>query len=412
VSQTIRRPLTAAAKLVSVLAAVLSAAGCARKAPPPPPPTVIVAAPLSMTVVDWDDYDGQFIAVNSVDIRPRVSGYLMKVGFRDGDMVRKGQVLFEIDPRPYQAALDQAKGVLAHDQAALVNAQEQLARGRTLVAAKAISQQAFELLDAAERQAEADLATGKANVQAAALNVQFTRVTAPLAGRISDRRVAPGNLVTADTTVLTNIASINPIWFQFTGSEALYLKYQHEAQSGARPSSRTAATPVEIQLQDDATYRWRGRMDFVDNQIDPGSGAIRQRAVIENPDNFLTPGMFGHLRLQGSGPYPALLVPDTAILTDLNRRVVYVVGTDGQVSERPITPGPLYRGLRVIRAGLSPTDRVIIDGLTRAKPGAKASPKSGSITPLAPPGPSTENPSYSEPLPTSAAPAADAPRAK
>ncbi len=411
-SQTIRRPLTAAAKLVSVLAAVLSAAGCARKAPPPPPPTVIVAAPLSMTVVDWDDYDGQFIAVNSVDIRPRVSGYLMKVGFRDGDMVRKGQVLFEIDPRPYQAALDQAKGVLAHDQAALVNAQEQLARGRTLVAAKAISQQAFELLDAAERQAEADLATGKANVQAAALNVQFTRVTAPLAGRISDRRVAPGNLVTADTTVLTNIASINPIWFQFTGSEALYLKYQHEAQSGARPSSRTAATPVEIQLQDDATYRWRGRMDFVDNQIDPGSGAIRQRAVIENPDNFLTPGMFGHLRLQGSGPYPALLVPDTAILTDLNRRVVYVVGTDGQVSERPITPGPLYRGLRVIRAGLSPTDRVIIDGLTRAKPGAKASPKSGSITPLAPPGPSTENPSYSEPLPTSAAPAADAPRAK
>jgi RND family efflux transporter MFP subunit len=412
VSHKIRRPLTAAAKLVSVLAAVVAASGCARKAPPPPPPTVIVATPLSLSVVDWDDYDGQFIAVNSVDIRPRVSGYLMKVGFRDGDRVRKGQVLFEIDPRPYQAALDQAKGVLAHDQAALINAQEQLARGRTLVAAKAISQQAFELLEAAERQAEADLATGKANVQAAALNVQFTKVTAPLEGRISDRRVAPGNLVTADTTVLTNIASVNPIWFQFTGSEALYLKYQREAQSGARPSSRSAPTPVEIQLQDDTTYRWKGRMDFVDNQIDPGSGAIRQRAVIENPDNFLTPGMFGHLRLQGSGPYPALLVPDTAILTDLNRRVVYVVGTDGQVSERPITPGPLYRGLRVIRAGLSPTDRVIIDGLTRAKPGAKASPKSGSITPLAPPGPSTENPSYSEPLPTSAAPAADAPRAK
>ncbi len=411
-SHKIRRPLTAAAKLVSVLAAVVAASGCARKAPPPPPPTVIVATPLSLSVVDWDDYDGQFIAVNSVDIRPRVSGYLMKVGFRDGDRVRKGQVLFEIDPRPYQAALDQAKGVLAHDQAALINAQEQLARGRTLVAAKAISQQAFELLEAAERQAEADLATGKANVQAAALNVQFTKVTAPLEGRISDRRVAPGNLVTADTTVLTNIASVNPIWFQFTGSEALYLKYQREAQSGARPSSRSAPTPVEIQLQDDTTYRWKGRMDFVDNQIDPGSGAIRQRAVIENPDNFLTPGMFGHLRLQGSGPYPALLVPDTAILTDLNRRVVYVVGTDGQVSERPITPGPLYRGLRVIRAGLSPTDRVIIDGLTRAKPGAKASPKSGSITPLAPPGPSTENPSYSEPLPTSAAPAADAPRAK
>jgi RND family efflux transporter MFP subunit len=412
VRQKCRRSLTDAAKLVSVIAAVVGAYGCAPKPAAPPPPTVIVANPLAMTVVDWDDYDGQFIAVDSVDIRPRVSGYLMSVGFHDGDRVKKGQVLFVIDPRPYQAALDQAKGVEAHDQAALINAQEQLARGRTLVAAKAISQQAFELLEAAERQAQADLATGKANVQAAALNVQFTKVTAPLAGRISDRRVAPGNLVTADTTVLTNIASVNPIWFQFTGSEALYLKYQHEAQNGTRPSSRTAPTPVEIQLQDDPTYRWKGRMDFVDNQIDPGSGAIRQRAVIENPDNFLTPGMFGHLRLMGSGPYPALLVPDTAVLTDLNRRVVYVVGADGKVSEKPITPGPLYRGLRVIRAGVAPTDRIVIDGLLRAKPGAKVSPKSGAIAPLAPPGPSTENPSYSEPMPTAAAPAADVPAVK
>lgn len=362
-----------------------------------------------MTVVDWDDYDGQFIAVDSVDIRPRVSGYLIKVDFRDGEMVRKGQALFEIDPRPYQAVLDQAKGLQAHDQAALVNAQEQLSRGRTLLAAHAVSQQSFELLDAAERQAAADLLTARANVQAAALNVAFTHVTAPLAGRISDRRVAPGNLVTADTTLLTNIASINPIWFQFTGSEALYLKYQHEAQNGTRPSSRSAPTPVEISLQDDSTYRWKGRMDFVDNQIDPGSGAIRQRAVIENPNGFLTPGMFGHLRLEGSGPYPALLIPDTAVLTDLNRRIVYVVGADGKVVERGITAGPLYRGLRVIRSGVAPGDLVIIDGLSRAKPGAKVSARRGVIAPPAASSGAEDHTGYVEPLPTAAAPAADVP---
>jgi len=402
--------LTAAAKIVIALAAVLAASGCAKKAPAPQPPAVIVAAPLAMTVVDWDDYDGQFIAVDSVDIRPRVSGYLMKVGFRDGDMVRKGQVLFDIDPRPYQAALDQAKGVEAHDAAALTNAQEQLTRGQTLVAAHAVSQQAFETLQAAQRQAEADLVTAKANVAAAALNVTFTHVTAPLAGRISDRRVAPGNLVTADTTVLTNIASINPIWFQFTGSEALYLKYQHEAQNGSRASSRSAPTPVEVQLQDEANYRWKGRMDFVDNQIDAGSGAIRQRAVIDNPGNFLTPGMFGHLRLQGSGPYRALLVPDTAILTDLNRRVVYVAAPGGRVVEKPVTPGPLYRGLRVIRDGLSADDAVIIDGITRARPGAKVSPRRGEITAAPTSAPAASG--YSEPMPTAAAPAADIAGAK
>jgi RND family efflux transporter MFP subunit len=403
-------PLTAAAKLVSALVAVLAVSGCAQKAPAPPPPTVTVAAPLAMTVVDWDDYDGQFIAVDSVDIRPRVSGYLVKVGFRDGDMVRKGQVLFDIDPRPYQAALDQAKGAEAHAVAALTNAQQQLTRGQALIAAHAVSQQAFESLQATERQAQADLVTAKANVAAAALNVTFTHVTAPLAGRISDRRVAPGNLVTADTTVLTNIASINPIWFQFTGSEALYLKYQHEAQNGTRASSRSAPTPVEVQLQDEPTYRWKGRLDFVDNQIDPGSGAIRLRAVIDNPNNFLTPGMFGHLRLQGSGPYRALMAPDTAILTDLNRRVVYVVATDGKVLEKPITPGPLYRGLRVIRDGLAPGDAVIIDGLTRARPGAKVSPRRGQITPAAASASPTQG--YSEPMPTAAAPAADVAGAK
>jgi RND family efflux transporter MFP subunit len=385
-------------------------AGCGPSKPPPPPaPKVAVAQPLRMNIVDWDDYEGQFIAVDSVDIRPRVSGYLLSVGFKDGDMVRKGQVLFQIDPRPYEAALGQAKGIEAHDEAAVVNAQEQLVRGRTLVAAHAISQQAFEVLDATERQAAADLVTAKANVAAQALNVEFTRVTAPLAGRVSDRRVAPGNLVTQDVTVLTNITSIDPIWFQFTGSEALYLKYQRQAQNGARRSSRVAPTPVQIQLQDEPGYSWRGRMDFVDNQIDPASGVIRQRAVIENPDNFLTPGMFGHLRLLGSGAYPALLIPDTAISSDLNQRVVLVLGPNSVLRQKAVSVGPLYRGLRVIRSGVGPDDLVVVDTLVRARPGLKITPRRTAVTPgpVLPANPAA--PGYINPVPTAASPAADAP---
>ncbi|HWF00989.1 MAG TPA: efflux RND transporter periplasmic adaptor subunit [Caulobacteraceae bacterium] len=387
-------PLTLACALAAV------GAGCAPKAPPAPPPaTVMVATPLPMRMVDWDNYDGQFTAVDSVDVRPRVSGYLLRVDFKDGDLVRKGQVLFEIDPRPYQASLDQAKGAEAHAAASLINARQQLERGKTLLAAKAISQQAYETLDAAGRQAAADLQSAQATVKAQALNVGFTKVVAPLAGRVSDRRVAPGNLVAADTTVLTNIASIDPIWFQFTGSEALFLKTRHAAQAATR-----AATPVEIQLQDESGYRWRGRLDFVDNQIDAGSGAIRQRAVVENPSHFLTPGMFGHARVAGSAPYDALMVPDTAVGTDLNQRVVLVAGPDGTAHERPVSVGPLWRGLRVIRGGVGPSDLIIVDGLQRARAGAKIHAQRTALTPPPQPPPS-ESQGFSEPVPSAASPA-------
>jgi RND family efflux transporter MFP subunit len=335
-------------------------------------------------VTDWDDYVGQFVAVDSVDIRPRVSGYLIGIGFKDGDLVKKGQVLFLIDPRPYQATLDQAKGQEAHAVAAAQNARTEAARGQTLLAAKAISAQAYDALVATDRQAAADLLAAQASVRTAALNLQFTRVTAPLAGRISDRRVAPGNLVTADTTILTNIVNLNPIRFAFTGSEALYLKYQRLNASGARASSRVNATPVQIRLQDEPTYRWNGRMDFVDNSLDTGSGTIRGRAVVDNPNYFLTPGMFGHMRLMGSGPYRGLLIPDQAITTDQGRQIVYVVGGDDKVSQHVIDPGPLYDGLRVIRSGVAANDRVVIDGLQRAKPGAKVTPRAGHIVAQAP----------------------------
>ena len=211
------------------LALTAFVAGCGKKAEPAPhPPTVIVSTPLQMNIVDWDDYVGQFVAVDSVDVRPRVSGYLQSVGFKDGDIVRKGQLLFVLDPRPYQASLDQAKGQEAHAVAAAANARTEAARGQTLLAAKAISAQALDALVASDRQAAADLLAAEANVRTAALNLEFTRVIAPLGGRVSDRRIAPGNLVTADTTILTNIVNLNPIRFAFTGSEAVYLKYQRE----------------------------------------------------------------------------------------------------------------------------------------------------------------------------------------
>ena len=362
----LRRP---AAALVA--AALLAGAlwGCGAKSTPPPASKVTVATPLAMNVIDWDDYVGQFTAIDSVDVRPRVSGYLLGVGFKDGEMVRKGQTLFAIDPRPYEAAAEQTRGQVARAAATLVNAQGELARGRTLLAARAISQQSFDTLVAGERQAAADAQSARGAARAATLNLGFTKVIAPISGRISDRRVAPGNLVTADVTVLTNIVSLDPIRFAFTGSEALYLKYQRENQAGTRLSSRTMANPVEVRLQDEPTWRWKGHMDFVDNALDTGSGTIRGRAVIANPDHFLTPGMFGHLRLLGSGSYPALLVPDAAVVTDQERQIVYVVGADGVARMQPVELGPIASGLRVVRKGLKAGDLVVVEGVQRAQAG-------------------------------------------
>ena len=349
-----------------------SLGACSKKAPPPaPPPLVVTAHPLQQRVIDWDDFVGRFEAVDSVDVRPRVSGYLDRIDFRDGDIVRKGQVLFEIDPRPYQAALDQARGIEAHDEAALNDATIERKRAEGLFAARAISQQELTTRIATEQQASADLLSAQAAVRTAELNLGWTKVTAPITGRVSDRRVAPGNLITADQTLLTNIVDLDPIRFSFVGPESIYLKYERANQAGTRISSRRMANPVLIRLQDETSYRWQGHMDFVDNQLDTQSGTIRGRAVVPNPNYFLTPGLFGHLRLLGSGSYATLLVPDAAVVTDQTRQVVYVVNPQGLVSERLVTTGTLVGEMRVIRQGLTPEDVVIVDGLTRARPGQK-----------------------------------------
>src|SRR5499427_9932426 len=364
---------TTVASLPAILGALCAA--CSKPAPPPDtPPTVEVAAPLAERVADWDDYSGRFEPVDSVEVRPRVSGAIQSVNFDDGQLVKQGELLFVIDARPYAAQLAHAKAQLAGARAQLANADAELKRAQALVGARLVSEADTEVRIAAQQQAAADVAAAEATLQTQELNLSFTRVTAPLAGRASYRRLAPGNIVTADTTVLTTIVSENPIRFLFDVPESALLKYKREADGGARASS------VDIRLQDEPEYRWKGRVDFLDNALDRSSGTIRLRAVVDNPDGFISPGMFGQLRLFAGKPFDALLVPDQSIVTDQTRQVVYVVAADGVVGQKVVRPGRLIDGLRVIREGLAPTDRIIISGVQRARPGRTVAVKEGVVT--------------------------------
>lgn len=367
------RVLAACALVTLVLSGCGNSAEGQAQAEPPP---VSVAAPLSRQVTEWDDFVGRFEAVQTVDVRARVGGYIQAVHFRDGQMVRRGQLLFTLDPRPAQAALAAARAAVSQAEAQLNLARTSFARAESLLESQAVSQAEFDTAQAAVAQAEAALASAQAAVRARQLDLEFTRVTAPASGRVSDRRVDVGNLVAGGSSaadVLTTIVSGGPIHFTFEGSEALLLKYRRDANSGG-------STPVRIRLQDEPDYRWSGTLDFTDNAIDTASGTIRLRAVVNNADGFLTPGMFGHARVAGSGAYQALLVPDAAIVTDGVRRVVYVVGADGVVAAKPVQLGPLADGLRVISSGLAPDDRVIINGLQRARPGQPVTAQAAEIT--------------------------------
>lgn len=357
--------------------ALLLVAACSGEKPPaaPPPSGVTVAVPLQRDVVDWDEYVGRFEAIQDAEIRPRVSGTIDRVLFTDGQYVRSGQPLFTIDPRPYRAALAQAQAQSAKAQASLANARSELARAGKLLAAQAISREEFEQKQADVGTAAADLAAGRASLDTARLNLTFTTVRSPVAGRISDRRVSRGNFAQEGTTVLTRVVSTDPIWFSFEGAESFYLKYLRQDQTGERGSSRSTPNPVEVQLADETGYRWRGRMDFLDNAVDQNSGTIRAHAVIANPTGFLTPGMFGRARLLGSGTYRAMLIPDEAITTDQTRKLVYVVGKDNKAAPRPVDTGPLVEGLRVVKKGIAPGDHVMVEGITMLQPGAVVSPK-------------------------------------
>ena len=353
----------------------------------PPPPAVTVANPLSRTITEWDEFTGRFEAVARVEVRPRVSGFIEKIHFRDGQVVNEGDVLFSIDQRPYRIALEAADAEAARAQAQLDLANNDVERALPLVQSRSIPARELDSRQAQARVATAALMSARSQQASARLNLEWTEVRAPLAGRISDRRVDVGNLVSGATeggTLLTTIVKLDPIYLEFDATEADYLKYARLARSGALPSGRENAHPVEARLADQNDWPLLGQLDFVDNVLNPRAGTIRARAVLDNADRLLTPGMFARLRLW-AGQTRALLVPDAAIVTDQARRILLVVGSDDTVAPRAVTLGPIIDGLRVVRAGIEPADRVIINGHANpfVRPGAKVTPTAGEITPPA-----------------------------
>jgi RND family efflux transporter MFP subunit len=376
------------ARLLSVaLAGLLAACGQSQQAAAPPDPVVTVAHPTRKTVVEQDEYVGRFVAIDSVEVRARVSGYLDEVNFTDGQMVKQGDLLFTIDKRPFQTSLDQASANLAQARANLAFAEADLARGAQLVRDKTITEQTFDQRTQAKRVAEAAVAAQEAAVRQARLDLSFTELRAPVDGRIGDRRVSPGNLVTGgtggNTTMLASIVSIDPIRFEFTFDEASYIRYERLARGGKDMASREGSALVSLRLIDEPDYTHQARMDFVDNVIDRSSGTIRGRAVLANPQGVFTPGMFGRVRVPASPPYTALLVPDAVIGTEQARKYVLVVDGENMVRQKYVTLGQLSGDRRVIKDGITADDRVVVNGLMRARAGIKVKPQEQGISPSA-----------------------------
>lgn len=375
-----------AAVSLAVLAGFLVAA-CGERGPSATPaaqpPKVTVANPEKKLVADFDEYVGRFVAVDYVEVRARVSGYLDAIHFGDGQMVKKGDRLFTIDNRTFLAALDQTRAALTQAEAALAFAESDLKRGQELVRGTTITQQTFDQRVQAKRVAEANVMAQTAAVKQAELDVQFTDLLSPVAGRIGDRRVSVGNLVTGgtsgNTTLLATIVSTDPIRFEFTVDEASYLRYLQAATPDAKAeANRGMSLPVKLKLIDEKDFVRRGRIDFVDNVVDRSTGTVRLRAVFPNDDGALTPGMFGRIRIEPAPAAEVLLVPDMAIGTEQVRKFVYVVGPDNVVSPHVVTLGPQDGNLRVVTSGLTADDLVVVNGLMRVRPGMKVVPERAS----------------------------------
>jgi multidrug efflux system membrane fusion protein len=308
-----------------------------------------------------------------------VSGYLDEVHFQDGQMVKQGDLLFSVDKRPFQTTLDQAQANLAQAKANLAFAEADLARGQQLLRDKTIAEQVFDQRTQARRVADASVQAQTAAVRQAMLDLEFTELKAPVAGRIGDRRVSPGNLVTGgtsgNTTLLATIVSLDPIRFEFTFDEAAYLRYERISQTGKDVTGREGSVIVSLRLIDEPDFAHSGRMDFVDNVIDRNSGTIRGRAVFSNPTGVLTPGMFGRIRVPGSPVYQALLVPDVAIASEQARKYVLVVNDQNVAVPKYVVLGDTNEGLRVIKEGIGPDDRVVVNGIARIRPGQKVTPQ-------------------------------------
>src|SRR5215471_16791115 len=373
------------------LATLVASCGESQKQAAPPPPAVTVAKPVKRTVFDYDEYVGRFTAINSVEIRARVSGYLESLHFKDGQLVKQGDLLFTIDKRPFQNTLDQARANLVQAQSNVAFTEADYTRGQQLVRDKTITDQTFEQRAQAFRNAKASVSNNEAAVRQAELDLDFTELRAPINGRIGDRRVTPGNLVTGgtggNTTMLATIVSVDPIYFEFTFDEASYLRYERLANAGQDVASRNNGVQVALKLIDESDFDHEGRMDFVDNVIDSSTGTIRGRAVVANSKEIFTPGMFARVRIPGTPPYEALLVPDVAIGTEQARRFVVVIDDQDTARLKYVTLGQVTKdGLRAIKDGIGPNDRIIVSGLMQARPGTKVKPEERGAKPPGPGG--------------------------
>lgn len=361
---------------------LLSVAASAQGGPPAMP--VSVSEPIAKQVVQWDEYSGRFEARAIVEVRARVSGFVEKLHFKDGQWVNAGDRLFTIDKRPYEIAVESATADVARNKAQVELAELQVGRGASLIASRTITEQENDSRKSNLAVARAQLKAAEAALHNAQLNLEWTEVTAPLAGRISDRKVDPGNLIQGGqqgATLLSTIVNTDPIYFLFDVSEADHLRYQHLLLMGVRTRAGSTTIPVRIKLADETEWTRLGTIDFVDTVMNPRSGTIRTRAVVENGNHLLTPGVFGRVQLYG-GEYNALLIPDSAIVSDQARKIAFVVGKDNVVQAKTLTLGPIYEGLRVVHDGLKPDDKVVLDGLANpmVRPGAKITPQPGKIT--------------------------------
>ena len=362
--------------LVSSLLSAIVLAASAQDAPPPP--IVSVANPVFKQVTEWDEFTGRFVAQQRVDVRARVSGYLESVHFVDGQIVEAGQLLFIIDQRPFLAQTEGARAEVQSATTGLKRAQLEFERGKRLQSARAMSKETIEERGATRDAAQAMVAAATAKLRSAELDLGFTEVRAPLTGRSSDIKIDVGNLISggaADSTVLTTIVSMDPIELEFEGSEAEMLRYMRTSQVYRLPTSTERTNPVEARLIDETGWPHKGFVSFLDNQLDFDTGTIRARATFANKDLLFLPGMFARMRMFAQEKHDAVLIPDSAVVADQARKMVMVVDANDTIEARIVSLGPLVDGLRVVRDGLQARDRVVVNGVLRARPGTKVTPQ-------------------------------------
>jgi RND family efflux transporter MFP subunit len=375
-------PLSVHCRLALIAGLFLSTTAALAQGGPPAMP-VSISNPIAKRVTQWDEYSGRFEAVAMVEIRARVSGFIEKLHFKDGQFVNARDQLFTIDKRPYEIAVESAAADVARNKAQVDLADLQVQRGAALIGSRTITESDNDTRKSNLAVAKAQLKSAEAALRNAQLNLEWTDVTAPLSGRISDRKVDPGNLIQGGqtgATLLATIVSQDPIRFIFDVSESDQLRYQRLSMSGGRPQADSSTIPVRIRLADETDWTRTGKVDFVDNSLSLRSGTIRTRAIVDNKDHLLTPGVFGRIQLYG-GDYDALLIPDSAVVSDQARKIVFVVGNDNVVQARAVTLGPLVEGLRAVHKGLKADDKIVLDGLANpmVRPGAKIVPQKGEI---------------------------------